>query len=52
MCDISEDVSKLEINEDLFKSIKFFISGNVQENVILSVHFQNMFVFIYNYFRL
>ncbi|CAH1111777.1 unnamed protein product [Psylliodes chrysocephalus] len=34
MCDLHSEISKLDVNEALFKEIKFFVTGEVNEKVV------------------
>ncbi|KAL3271355.1 hypothetical protein HHI36_021839 [Cryptolaemus montrouzieri] len=34
MCDLSEKFKNLEVSSELFKNVKFFVSGEVQEEII------------------
>lgn len=48
MSDLPEEVLKLELSDDVFKGIKFFISGDVHEKVLKST--TKMFLFSFTSF--
>lgn len=43
MSDLPEEVLKLELSDGIFKGIKFFISGEVQERVLKTATYMFLF---------